>query len=543
MVPSYTLSTLRKASEISGIIIVTIGTLALCGWLLDITAFKSILPDLHAMNPMSALCFILAGSALWLRHQPSSLAPLIANGFAAAIIITAAIRLIDYTGLWNSGIDQLLFANQQALHSSSYMTQFTAGYFLCVSIGLLLFDVETRKKRRPAQIIGLFIAITSFLILVSYAFTLLSFNTLAARYISMPLIAAIAFMLSGLGLLCAYPGHGIMATATAEHSGSYMLRRLLPVVIGVPFLTGWLRVAGQNMGLYSMETGASLYTVSSICVVTAILWYTAKSLNKMDTERNTAEEAVIAANHRLMQANTDLKAANELKTDLLNIAAHDMKNPLGAVRTMADLMRAYPEDRETNQEMIGLIRDSADHMLHLIEELLRTAALESGTMQLNKDYVDMSSLVALVVDGNATQAHRKSQQITVQMKSGGTVEGDFARLREAIDNIISNAVKYSPEGGAIHVALEQHNGKALITVRDEGPGLTAEDMKKLFGKFQRLHARPTGNESSTGLGLSIVKQLIEMHGGRVWAESDGEDKGSAFYIELPLAERPQLNEA
>jgi signal transduction histidine kinase len=291
-----------------------------------------------------------------------------------------------------------------------------------------------------------------------------------------------------------------------------------------------------------METGATLYTISSIAVISAILWHSAKSLNKADIERRMAEEALVATNAQLKQVNTTLQQVSELKTDILHIAAHDMKNPLGAIRTMAELVQSYPDDHETAQEMIGLIKSSANHMLILIEELLRTAALESGTIELNREYVDMSSLVTLVLDSNSPQAQRKAQQLVIQIEPRCTVEGDFSRLRESIDNLISNAVKYSPEGRNIYVTLAQSNGKALLQVRDEGQGLTEEDMKKLFGKFQRLHARPTGNESSTGLGLSIVKQLIELHHGRVWAESKGKDMGSTFYIELPLMERQQLLE-
>ncbi len=543
MISSHTLSTVRKLSETIGLITVFIGVVTLCGWMLNIVIFKSVLPDLHSINPMSALCFILAGGALWLLHRSpaSRTLSLVTTGGAVATLVVGLVRLLDYTGLWYSDIDRLLFANEQIEHGNSHMTLLTAGHFICVGISLLLFHKETKKNIRPAQIIGLLVTAMSFLLVANYAFTLLSFNALSARFISMPLLTASAFLILGLGLVAAHPNRGMMATLTANHIGSYMLRRLLPVVIGVPFLTGWLRVVGQNSGWFSLETGASLYTVSSICVTAAILWYIAKSLNRIDGERTMAKEAVIASNHRLMQTNNELKAANELKTDLLNIAAHDMKNPLGAIRTMADLVHSCPNDRETTQEMIGLIRDSADHMLHLIEELLRTAALESGTIELLKEYVDMNALVVLVIDGNTLQAGRKSQKIEVQMDPCCTVEGDFSRLREAIDNIVSNAVKYSPADTTIHVSLKHKGGKMLLSVRDEGPGLTADDMKKLFGKFQRLRARPTGNESSTGLGLSIVKQLIELHGGKVWAESAGEGTGSTFCIELPLTECPKLN--
>jgi response regulator receiver sensor signal transduction histidine kinase (EC 2.7.3.-) len=122
-------------------------------------------------------------------------------------------------------------------------------------------------------------------------------------------------------------------------------------------------------------------------------------------------------------------------------------------------------------------------------------------------------------------------------------------MREVIDNLISNAIKYSPQGTNITVRVQHSKDddadgapSVLISVRDEGQGLTEEDMKKLFGKFQRLSARPTAGESSTGLGLSIVKQLVELHGGKVWAESEGKNKGSIFRIELPSASKKKREE-
>jgi signal transduction histidine kinase len=121
---------------------------------------------------------------------------------------------------------------------------------------------------------------------------------------------------------------------------------------------------------------------------------------------------------------------------------------------------------------------------------------------------------------------------------------DTDRMREVIDNLISNAIKYSPEGKTIAVRVQHskddNDGGApsvLVSVRDEGQGLTEEDMKKLFGKFQRLSAQPTAGESSTGLGLAIVKQLVELHGGKVWAESEGKNKGSIFCVKLPSASK------
>jgi signal transduction histidine kinase len=131
-------------------------------------------------------------------------------------------------------------------------------------------------------------------------------------------------------------------------------------------------------------------------------------------------------------------------------------------------------------------------------------------------------------------AANKAQSLRFTPEAEGTciVEGDEARLRDSIDNLVTNAIKYSPPGKPILIAVRRQNDQVTVSVTDEGPGLTPEDRSKLFRKFQRLSPQPTAGESSTGLGLSVTKEIIEMHGGTIRVESEP-GKGSTFTIELP----------
>jgi signal transduction histidine kinase len=133
-------------------------------------------------------------------------------------------------------------------------------------------------------------------------------------------------------------------------------------------------------------------------------------------------------------------------------------------------------------------------------------------------------------------ATNKQQTMTVSAPPNFVTMCDADRMREAIDNLISNAIKYSPIGGKISVVVNHEQNKTIIRVADEGAGLSPEDLGRLFGRFQRLSAKPTAGESSTGLGLSIVKRIIDMHGGQVTAESGGPGQGSTFAVVLPATE-------
>jgi signal transduction histidine kinase len=147
--------------------------------------------------------------------------------------------------------------------------------------------------------------------------------------------------------------------------------------------------------------------------------------------------------------------------------------------------------------------------------------------------VDFAALAAEVVGGNRPLAESKRQTIALSGQPSVILNGDQERLREAIDNLVGNAIKYSPIGGAIDVSVTVRGGEAVCSVRDRGPGLSPEDMARLFGRFQRLSAKPTAGEGSTGLGLSIVKRIVELHDGRVTADSQGPGLGSTFSIHFP----------
>jgi signal transduction histidine kinase/ligand-binding sensor domain-containing protein len=263
-------------------------------------------------------------------------------------------------------------------------------------------------------------------------------------------------------------------------------------------------------------------------------------------------EATRQKNAELSKLNEELQKANQLKTEFLSLAAHDLKNPLQSVLGFAQLIKEDIEkgNQEEVRKMVVAIEQAAKRMLRLIDDLLTSTYLEATNYQLEKTEADLSSLVQSVIENNTLQLRQKNLCMTHFLEPNCKAVVDVKLILSAIDNLISNAIKYSPQNKTITVTCKKlenfsENGQAtasslepriLIAVKDEGQGLSESDMQKLFGRFQRLSAVPTGRESSTGLGLSIVKRIVELHRGRVWAESEGKDKGATFYIELPVAE-------
>lgn len=233
-------------------------------------------------------------------------------------------------------------------------------------------------------------------------------------------------------------------------------------------------------------------------------------------------------------AMNELKQANELKSEMLSIAAHDLKNPLNTIINLTRIVKAFSKDIDAEAYcMIGEIEETSEHMLKLIMELLNSTVIESGRIELRRQIFDVADLIGAIVYQNRTLAENKNQTINFHYNSDEYhfTNGDALKLRESFENILSNAIKYSKYNCEINVKLKREGSRLFFSVQDCGPGLTQEDMRKLFGKFQRLSAVPTGGESSTGLGLYICKQIIEMHNGKIHVDSSL-GIGSTFCIEL-----------
>lgn len=251
-----------------------------------------------------------------------------------------------------------------------------------------------------------------------------------------------------------------------------------------------------------------------------------------------ALEEVKTLNYVLADKNQNLEQLNQEKTEFLGIAAHDLKNPLTGISLTAHTLREYSDamTNEQKSEQLRRIEETAHRMQQIIERFLNTNAIESGNLLIKLVNLNVVPIAKKVI-GNY-ESTSKIKNISLNFNSFNDEVGltaDEQVLGEVLDNLISNAVKYSPHGKNILVSINPtENSSIRVSIKDEGPGLTAEDMKKLFGKYARLSAQPTGGEHSTGLGLSIVKKLVEAMNGKVWCESEY-GHGATFFLELPAA--------
>ena len=241
------------------------------------------------------------------------------------------------------------------------------------------------------------------------------------------------------------------------------------------------------------------------------------------------EEALLdlaTSNERLVHLNNE-------KNEFLGIAAHDLKNPLTVILGNAELMRMTE-----NPQMAARCNDTiilaATRMRDLIGTLLDANAIEQGKFISNIEHCDVNDLVTQCVESNRATADRKNILMRVGISDTLWAKADRAAAMQVFDNLISNALKFSPPQTTIYVHTLPEKDFILVNVRDEGPGINLEDQKKMFQKFSRLTARPTGGESSNGLGLAIVKRLVDAMGGTIQCQSTP-GLGATFMVRLPIA--------
>lgn len=261
-----------------------------------------------------------------------------------------------------------------------------------------------------------------------------------------------------------------------------------------------------------------------------------RALLEEKEEREKLLSETQAAKKELEETNTTLTKTNALKNDLLSITAHDLKNPLGNIMAYSKIIQEDELTKAELQQFLSVIHDSAINMLKIISELLDAVVLENTNFELDLEIIDLQKLTEKIIALNEPQISSKNQQIVFDHPSSVPVKADPKWVKEAIENLLSNAIKYSPSGGAIKVSLNQSETGVELAIADSGPGFTENDKQQLYGKFKRLSAKPTGGESSTGLGLSIVKEIVSLHGWEIMLDTTP-GKGSTFTIKIP----PSLN--
>lgn len=238
----------------------------------------------------------------------------------------------------------------------------------------------------------------------------------------------------------------------------------------------------------------------------------------------------------LQKKNAELEKLNDLKNQFLGMAAHDLRNPISIVLSYSDYLIEEAKDSLTDEQIkfIEIIRNSSEFMLRLLDDLLDIAKIEMGKLVLKKEKCNVVKLAKEIIELNQIIANKK--QITIFLNLYAEVpeiEIDKLKIEQVFNNLISNAIKYSYKQSKILISIFKSEDRVEVSVKDEGQGIPEKDLNNIFIPFYKANVRPTANESSTGLGLVIVRKIILGHMGNIWIKSKvGE--GTTVYFSLPI---------
>ena len=542
-----TLRAARVGSLVASGVTIATSAIVLAGWTLELTSLRRFVTGFVSMNPVTACCLIAAGlSLMLLREGDGKHRKLWGQLLAAAVASVGAIKLLALATGTRLPIDQWLFTAQlqDPTEPPSRMALRAAISLVLAGIALLLLDFETKRGRRPAEYLATITAIIAALALFAYCYGLFVYYK-TPEFVPMSLPGSIAFLSLAAGILLARPDRGAMAFVTSDTTGGFLARLLLPLGLLLPILLGALRIGGENAGWYSTRIGVGLFATGFIILFLATVWWTARLLFRSDTERKQAEEHVRQVNAELEQrvvdrtaelsrVNEELRQANRAKDDFLAALSHELRTPLTPVLMSAAMMEGDTSLDPQQREQLAMMRRNVELEARLIDDLLDLTRITRGKFELHRTAADIHSLIKHTHQMVRSDARQKGVALELQLEARDHISiGDAGRLHQVLWNMLKNAVKFTPAGGEVVVrTMNSADNRIRIEVADTGAGIDPAFLPSIFEPFSQGDRKSAGATSGLGLGMSIAKTVVEMHGGTIAASSEGVGKGATFSFEL-----------
>jgi signal transduction histidine kinase len=316
-----------------------------------------------------------------------------------------------------------------------------------------------------------------------------------------------------------------LETKPNSHSTRLIVREGMRSSLTCPLIVkdeplGFLFFSSAQPGVYQNQHSEIFQQIASQLVV---IVEKAKLISDLEQSRE-----------EIKHQNEALQRLDELKNTFIAIAAHDLRSPLSYILTSIELITGPDAAlyRDHQKTFLEGIQRQVRHMVHLVDDLLDLGEIQSGRFKLHLQAIKLSEILEEAVRVQSQLAAAKGTQIELVMEDDGLVHVDPSRMRQVLYNLLSNGVKYSPPNSQVQMLVRRQSSSWRIMIVDQGPGIRVEDRPRLFQPYQRLSAKPTAGEKSTGLGLAICRSIIEAHAGSIGVDSTP-GKGASFWFTLP----------
>jgi signal transduction histidine kinase len=514
----------------------TVSVTVLAGWAFDLALLKG-LGGAITMKANAAVALFASGIALFSINSTRPARRTLGRIGASVAALLGSLTLSEHLFGWNLGIDEFLVREAPGAAATTSPGRMGPNASLSLTLaGIAVWSLYRGSARAIAlaQLLGACIATLALIPLVGYLYGATQLYAIA-RYTGIAIHTGIALLILGIGIVAAYPTTGPVAALMSDAPYGAVSRRLLVQAVALPLILGYVELAGERHDFYDARFGTGAFVVAMIVLLSITTWRTAVALSYSEDARRTAqrERDDLLVSERAARERAE--RADRAKDEFIASLSHELRTPLNAIMGWTHMLRDGSVAEPNRGKAFDAVSRNADVLARLIRDLLDTSRIATGRLELSKAPADINAIVQAAVESVTPAADTKRLTLTVSPAPHGVIVlGDAQRLQQVLWNILSNAVKFTPESGRVGVHVHADDHAVRVQIRDDGEGIEPAFLPRVFDRFEQGSARR--ENGSMGLGLHIAKSLVEAHGGDIHVHSDGIGRGAVFTVQLPLAE-------
>ncbi len=505
---------LRKLSVVLGLCTFIASVVSFSGWMFDIPRLTSWLDSEMSTQPNTTVLIALASIAILCIQYGY-------NRFAvvpgALVALGGGLNLLQYMFDADFGFNhQLLFAREWG-HTGTLMPgRFgppASIAFVLIGMSLMVLGLRDISARRYVSAMALVVVLLMGFSLLGYLFGARDFYAIPwLSAIALP--SAIMLMALAVNLIISVPQHQPMLLLCERSSAGSMARTVLPILLVMIPLFISLRNKGYQLGLFDVGTGRALGAAMLMLGVVSLMWIALLALRRREQREREMDRR---------------------KDEFIATLAHELRNPLAPISNAISMLKLAQGNAEITGRATEMIERQTAHLVRLVDDLLDLSRISRGKMELRRKRIELATVIKQAVETCSPIAEAAGQELIVELPTESIyLDADPVRLAQVVSNILHNACKFAGPQGCIKLAVERHNDKVVITVKDNGIGIPPDLLGFIFEMFSQVDQSLERSQSGLGIGLTLAKQLVELHDGSIEAHSEGAGKGSEFTIRLPV---------
>ncbi len=498
-----------------------------------------------APTAFAFVCLGLACAVAGVGHVRRSPGAWIVRALAATAVLLPMATLAEYAfeARWRieTWLVPSLVVDPTLDAYAGRMSAMTAMTFVLIAIAVVALTFPTPVGASVVRWAGGTTLMLSWLAVIAVSFERDRLNDLP-RFPGMAVPTVILFAVTSVLVLSS--SATAMARLRAANADIGLDPRLLVGAFALPIVLGRAHLLLARRVDPGLATALVTATFASIGAI--VMWRAAGRMFRLRSQREALRtdleqrvrertRALAEANAELERSQAQLRESDQRKDEFLATLAHELRNPLAPIRTSVELLKSPTLPAAVRQQSQEIIARQMRHLVRLIDDLLDVSRITAGKLVLQRTHVDLRDVVAQAVETARDTIDGAGHTCTVEAGTAAVVvDGDLTRLTQVTANLLLNACKFTPRGGRISVQVSVVGGSGEVRVRDSGMGIPAEFLPRVFEKFAQAASAPGGVDGGLGLGLALVKALVQLHGGTVAVKSDGPGLGTEFAIRLPV---------